>query len=145
MIYKYRNSKRKTVIVNTLETPFPESDEEYDLCVCHYTQALIPRNESIVLGAVIPQVSASFACHPLAKPARTKSVMAFNECEQNCNTCRHLERVEHPKDKHGFMSGVCGNDKGFPSQNPYYEENPSRQMKFHPDDWMGMPCYEARL
>lgn len=59
----------------------------------------------------------------------------FHESERNCNTCKHLQRVSHPKCPAGFLQGHC-------LHHPYGTEF---VMKFHPKDPMHMRCYEPRL
>lgn len=124
----YRNARGTLVVVQIPDTPFPEDDPRYDLCLCPYTGALFERRDGIVLGSVIPQVASSQLCHPLAAEARRRSVVLFNEHERNCNTCRHLVRAQHPRDPFGFLYGSCKEG----------------DRMFHPDDWMGMFCYESR-
>lgn len=144
MRYQFRHGSKNTLVsVNVFDTPYPESDEQYDLAVCHYTGALIPRKEAIVLGAVVPQVSVSFLCHPMAGDARKRSVRLFQEHEQNCNTCRHLKRVEFNRAywrASGLMPGECLNE----ARKPQYPHDGICIM-FAPDDCMLQPCYEGRL
>lgn len=68
-------------------------------------------------------------------------VVAFHENDRNCNTCKHLERVAHPKDKFGFLFGRC---KSTPINMPYKLRD-NGAMMFHPDDAMLMDCYESRF
>ena len=60
-------------------------------------------------------------------------IAAFHQNDANCNTCKHLIRVafkrEQPSD---LMPGKCGH-------HPYKPD-----ILFHPDDWMGMKCWEPR-
>lgn len=123
---------------NLYPTPYPEADERYDLCACQYTGALIRRDESILLGAVVPQVSHSFVSHPLAGPARKRSVVAFDESEQNCNTCAKLVRLPFTRDRSGLMPGKC---ECFNESHPYFRGD---HFLFCPDDWMGMECHQLR-
>lgn len=143
MQYTFRHGSNKTLVsVNCFDYPYPEYEEKYDLAICHYTGALVQRNEAIVLGAVIPQVSISYLCHPLAIDVRKQSVKDFQEYEQNCNTCRHLERVEFDRKywkASGLMPGKCANE----SRNPLYPRD-GNQILFAPDDCMLQQCYEGR-
>jgi hypothetical protein len=66
--------------------------------------------------------------------ASKEEARAFHETEANCNTCKHLKRVQHEKDRHGFLYGQCGH-------NPFGH---MFVMKFHPDDPMHMRCYVPR-
>ena len=123
-------------------TPFPESEEEYDLCVCHYSAGLIVRKDSIVLGPVIPQAPMPYVCHPLANDARKRSIVLFNETEQNCNTCKYLQRV--PFDRRSFsvsglMPGICLHS----NPEPLYPVDGNKIM-FAPDDCMLQECYSSR-
>lgn len=143
MQYEFRHGSNKTrVMVTVFNTPYPESDEQYDLAVCHYTGALIQRKDAIILGAVIPQVSVSYLCHPFAGEARKRSVRCFQKYEQNCNTCRHLKRVEFNRaywKPSGLMPAECMNE----SREPLYPQEGS-MILFAPDDCMLQPCYEGR-
>lgn len=67
-------------------------------------------------------------------PPTKVEARAFHESEANCNHCRHLRRVQRPKDPLGFMEGHCG-------ANPFGH---LFAMKFHPDDPMHMKCWEPR-
>lgn len=142
--YTFRHgSHKKLVSAEVLETPYPEADEQYDMVVCHYSRALIPRREAIVLGAILPTVATSFMCHPLAVEKRKWSMHAFHEHEQNCNTCRYLQRVPFNKAQRGpqgLMHGECSND----NRQPVYPQG-GNKVAFHPDDCMLQPCYEGRL
>ena len=140
MWYKFRHGSNKTLVsVNVFDTPFPEADEQYDLVVCHYTGALIPRIEAIILGAVIPQTPISYLCHPLARDTRKQSVRCFQDYEQNCNTCKHLIRVPFKKDTSGLQPGQCFNEQ----RQPLYPRE-GNNILFAPDDCMLQPCYEGR-
>ena len=57
---------------------------------------------------------------------------ARNDMDMNCNNCINLIREKHSKDPGGFLYGKC-------KLHPY--EN---SIKFHPDDFMGMPCFINR-
>lgn len=144
MRYEFRSAKNIRVIADVLPTPFPEADEEYDLCVCQYTGALIVRRESITLGPVVPQAPCSYVCHPLAGDARKRSKRLFDATEQNCNTCRHLERVPHSKNNAGLLYGRCQNPARDVAGHPYADREQDGVFPFAPDDWMGMACYERR-
>jgi len=143
MRYEFRHGSNKALVrVDVLDTPYPEADEQYDLVVCHYTKALIPRKEANVLGAVVPQVSISYLCHPLAGEARKRSVRYFQEYEQNCNTCRHLKRVEFDRKywrASGLQPGGCLSE----ARNPLYPRE-GNAILFAPDDCMLQSCYKGR-
>jgi hypothetical protein len=137
MLYTFRTKRGKSlVIVESVDSDFPESDEQYDLCKCPYTQALFERRDGIVLGAVLPQVTKSFLCHPLAGDSRKRSKEALDELDANCNTCCYLERVNTPSSPYGFLYGRC--------RNPHMFIFKQQEFSFHPNDYMGMPCYKSR-
>lgn len=94
-------------------------------------------------GAIIPGVKFRHADGPGFEPSRRRSLALFHECEANCNTCRHLERVKHDKDCSGVLYGRCGN-KDSALSTPYLDRIIDGVMPFAPDDWMGMPCHEPR-
>jgi hypothetical protein len=62
----------------------------------------------------------------------------------NCNTCRHLCRVKHEKNSAGFLYGRCASSSSNLDAHPYNHLMQDGIMAFHPDDLMGMPCYESR-
>lgn len=108
-----------------------------DIYICQYTKKQVHINDAIYLGPIIPQVNGTYVCHPDAPQARAESVKQFNRTEANCNTCKNLERVPHDK-RGGFQRGKCGKAKN----HPYPVKDGA--ITFHPDDHMGMECYEAR-
>lgn len=72
------------------------------------------------------------------------TVRAFHESEANCNTCKHLVRVKHPKDPLGFLFGGCASK---PDKHIYRQHDiPTEHVPitFHPDDPMHMACYVPR-
>ena len=98
---------------------------------CQYTKKLVFLDWCYI-GPCIPQLSGTYICHSVGGlEAFKKSKTAFDESEANCNTCKHLQRLPHDK-RDGLMRGICLN-------HPYKPE-----VKFHPDDWMGMSCYKHR-
>lgn len=106
-----------------------EPDAE-GLYTCQYTGLKVSREDAIFLGACTPQVNGTYVCHSTALPAFRKSKRMFDESEANCNTCKHLVRVKHEPRKDGQLRGTCKNNT---------------DLLFHPDDFMGMNCYEQRL
>lgn len=112
---------------------------------CHYTEKIIWIDDVLWVGAHVPGVNASYpmANNEYAKELRKQTGIIFQENDANCNTCYYLKRVKHPKCSYGsgFLEGICEN----PTQlylHPYKTEGD--RIKFHPDDWMGMPCYVSR-
>jgi len=104
--------------------------DEAGFYTCQYTSLKVRIEDAIYLGPCTPQVSGTYVCHPAALPAFRKSKREFDSHDANCNTCQSLERVPHEKRKDGQMLGRC---------------HLSESLKFHPDDYMGMPCYTQRL
>jgi hypothetical protein len=100
--------------------------------ICQYTRSFVATDLAIFIGPCMPNVTGTYACAPDAMPAYKRSRTAFNEAEANCNTCRHLRRVPHEKNKAGHLFGEC--IRGMSDQ----------VMQFHPDDPMGMSCWESR-
>lgn len=105
----------------------PDVDGFY---TCQYTGLKVLLQESIFLGPCLPQVNGTYVCHPTATPFFRESKRAFDESEANCNTCKNLVRARHAPRKDGQMLGTC----------PIV----GAELMFHPDDSMGMPCYEQR-
>lgn len=101
---------------------------------CQFTGEMVIPPEFIFLGAVTPQVNGSYVCAPDANPARRESVKLFHESEANCNTCKKLERIPHAKQHPSATHrGICKKIHLYPVE-----------ITFHPDDFMGMDCWEAR-
>jgi hypothetical protein len=100
---------------------------------CHFTKKLVSTENSIFLGAVVPQVKGSYVCSPDALEFRKISIKAFNEVDANCNTCKNLERLPHEKQH------PAAPHKGNCKLHPY-----ATKVTFHPDDWMGMVCWQTR-
>lgn len=134
---KTSSKRSKEVVV------FPVSYTETNIydwdeidCKCHYSNKIFKAKDGIVLGAVIPQTKNSYLCHPEANSDRLYSVKLFNEFERNCNTCKHLKRISSGNI---LFHGDCDQSK---INHPYIQED--NTFKFHPDDYMGMECYEPR-
>lgn len=110
----------------------------------HYSGVLVWADRAVFFGAVIPQCNSRYLDDPvLGKEGRRTSFKAFCDSEGNCNTCRHLERTPHAKRRDGFLEGRCRNPVQI-ERHPYRSRFVGDVMIFHPDDWMGMPCYESR-
>lgn len=61
------------------------------------------------------------------------SVKSFHENDVNCNTCKHLQRSKHDKDKFGTLVGSC--------------QLRNKPISFHPEDSMfptNRNCYDHR-
>ena len=112
---------------------------------CWHTGVPITEDNSIIASSFVPGVKSKWriANTPEAKEHHRKSAIAFHESEANCNTCKFLERVPHPKNS-GFLYGKCSNSNKQVERSPYYKSMNGDIMMFHPDDWMGMPCYASR-
>jgi hypothetical protein len=116
-----------------LNEPIFQDDYGFGVYVCQYTKKLvvISHGEFIYLGACLPQVKGSYVCSVDSNNAYKESKTLFNEFEANCNTCKNLTRVpfkkQHPANP---MTAICS----------FKKEN----ITFHPDDHMGMECWEKR-
>lgn len=141
--YTIKRENKTDVSVCVLDTDYPESDEKYDLCVCHYTNMIFTRKDGIVVGGVIPQAKIAYLCHPLGSVARKESVKLFNEYEQNCNTCKYLERIKFDKNEYKSASGLMPGKCLSQNSKPLYKRE-GNSILFAPDDCMIQECYESR-
>jgi hypothetical protein len=71
------------------------------------------------------------------KATYMEGVVAYEEAEANCNTCKHLQRVHLVP--YGWQNGKR-DDKGNACPKFATYGRPS----FHPEDPMWMPCWESR-
>lgn len=111
---------------------------------CHYTKELVSADQSRIIGSLIPQANVRFviADTPAARALHAQSVAAFAESEANCNTCRNLVRVPHPKRPGGLLYGRCA---ATPVDHPYASRTDAAGVfPFPPEDWMGMKCWQKR-
>ena len=108
----------------------------------HYSGELVRASQAVYVGPVIPQAPLCYVDGPNGRAARAKSVRAFDENEANCNTCRHLIRLPGSKGVSGLLRGRCAGTADW-SWHPYPADR-GGVMRFAPDDWMGMACYEQR-
>jgi hypothetical protein len=101
---------------------------------CRYTGLPVGGDGATFTGALTPGVKTRYVMgtSEAAKAGMKASRQAFNEMDSNCNTCGNLDRMKHEKRRDGFLLGVCkaGKVEGV--------------MTFHPDDYMGMPCWVTR-
>lgn len=129
----------------TLETQPICVDDFGDLVYrCHWTGLLVFGRDVIWTGAIIPGVKVRHAAAPGFESSRMAARESFDAAEKNCNTCSHLIRVKHAKCKFGFLYGRCASQSKQWSAHPYKDRFQGDIMIFHPNDWMGMPCYEPR-
>ena len=114
-----------------LNKPVSVDDFGNEVYVCRFTKKYVPTSDHIFLGEVSPQVKGSFVCAPDALPARIESAKGFATVDRNCNTCINLDRRLHGK-QHPSVShtGMCKITR--------------QPVAFHPDDYMGMPCWVQR-
>lgn len=112
---------------------------------CRYTDGLVWANQALVVGATIPGVKARYVIADTseARQQHRLSGISFHESEANCNTCAHLERVAHLKNA-GLLYGRCASPEAVRQASPYFARAMGDVMVFHPDDYMGMPCYKSR-
>ncbi len=111
---------------------------------CHWTGVPVSIVDSVIGGGFYPGVKSTFICSPDHKHAKKESHRLFNEMDMNCNNCKHLDRVKREKNSAGFLFGKCLSDDRFLTDSPYAYAEENDVMMFHPDDWMGMLCYEQR-
>lgn len=108
--------------------------------VCQYTKSMVSVDAAIFVGPCMPNVNGTYVCAPDAMDAFRESKATFDAMDANCNTCKSLQRTQHAKNKGGFLYGKC--EKGI-TQHQYPMS--AGVIMFHPDDSMGMQCWEARL
>lgn len=109
---------------------------------CQYTDALVTASKSIYLGAAIPQVTCTYVCAPDATEAFKESKRAFDEMDANCNACVHFIRLPFERARaYGKVKGQCGKNL-IPDRMVYGIEDPVFWV--HPDDHMGLECWEQR-
>jgi len=74
---------------------------------------------------------------------------AYNEMDRNCNSCKRLQRMDSPPKGKPYLlwHGRCDGSK---EGHPYHPEVMQKMgydegvFAFHPNDWMGMKCWEPR-
>jgi hypothetical protein len=106
----------------------------------HYTGIPVPIQDAVTVGAMLPGLKARYFDIIDHQSEKKFSQQCFNENDANCNTCKHLQRVKHEKNSAGFLYGKCAIDSKEPRQYPTTDG----VMMFHPDDYAGMECWEAR-
>lgn len=112
---------------------------------CHWTGKPVALRDAKWTGSIVPGVRrVSYPAAPGYESIKKQSDIWFHESEQNCNTCKHLERVKRDKIPSGFLYGKCLNKVAFFEAHPYKNSIDRDVMMFHPDDYMGMPCYASR-
>ncbi len=129
-----------------MQEPICTDDFGTSVFQCRYTSTLVWADSCVVVGATMPGVKARYVMAPTVRAAQAHraSGIAFHESEANCNTCRWLERVKHEKNA-GFLYGRCAGPAPRFESSPYFNRMQGDVMVFHPDDPMGMPCYESRF
>ena len=106
---------------------------------CQYTGSMVSIDVGIYIGACLPSVSGTYVCAQNAMADYKLHRAAFNEMDANCNTCKSLNRIPHPKKSGGFLYGECA--KGITEhQYPMVDG----VFMFHPNDPMDMACWEPR-
>lgn len=116
-----------------MQEPVCTDDFGHAVYWCHHGAGYAFGPEYVTVGAIVPGVRATYIVAGAAGLAAHKeSGRAFAESEANCNTCRHLDRTQHPKNVAHLLHGKCKADPG------------KGIMTFHADDFMGMPCYVPR-
>lgn len=112
---------------------------------CRYTHVLVWPDQAGFVGALVPGVRAKYVVSKSAEATalHKASGISFQEAEANCNTCRWLKRVKHPK-RGGFLYGTCESPESRSDASPYHDRTEQGVLMFHPDDPMHMPCYTSR-
>jgi len=158
-------AKRKKKTVELLSEPVDCIDGE-NIYSCWWTGKRVKESKMILTPPIMSNVKGMCPAAPGYEAARQESYIAFCDCEENCNTCKHLERVKHEKCRHGWLHGRC---KSTPINHPYIEKPRNWffsflwtialfvrkifflnlfwkvPITFHPDDPMYMECYESRF
>lgn len=109
---------------------------------CHLTGALVWASKAIAYSLMRYGGRLYRAPTDAAQAALRLSAGLLAELDANCNTCKWLARERHAKSPTGELRGWCDN----PASRLdllHYKPDEARIM-FHPDDFMGMPCYESR-
>lgn len=109
---------------------------------CSYTEALVWARNAVAYRMYRPAKRKYRAPTPEALAGYKYEVACFNEVDANCNTCKWLSREKHPKHKGGELEGWCDNPNSRLDRLHYKPEG--AKIMFHPEDCMGMPCWEAR-
>lgn len=111
-----------------------------DVFKCHWTGKEVGAPDAVITGGFYPGIKSKFIACKDHTAAKKQSHHLFNQMDANCNTCKHLDRIKHSKDSAGFLYGACKID----SQDQKHYQVRNGVMMFHPDDHMGMECYESR-
>ena len=124
----------------------PEREDVYE---CFWTGAWVRERDVQWTKPVMPGVKFLHAAAPGHKEAMRDCARAFLDSEAGCNSCRWFERTrtDSAKGRPGcavFIYGECGNPDADLAALPYRGRSKETVM-LHPDDWMGMPCYESRF
>ena len=119
---------------------------------CQYTARVAIEKHMKFIASVLPQCPVSEAVHAtldqnLIKEKRKESIAAFNEMDENCNTCKHFVRIKSDNKKgsnaaSNFVYGNCANKQADLSKIPYKREG--YDIMVHVADYIGMPCWEER-
>lgn len=144
MTYNTPRRKRNRLSEITVLDAVVDDFGDIVLARCRYTGELFDASTGIIRGPTIPNVAVAYLDGPNSAKLHAENVALFHENDANCNTCRNLERVKHPKEPSGFLYGRCSSPVGKPSASPYADRTHNGVMIFHPDDPMLMPCYESR-
>lgn len=127
--------------VFVLNEPVCVDDYGDEVYRCHWTSQLVAVRDAVITGGIMPGVKVRFVAVRDYHQAMKESQKGFNAMDSNCNSCKHLQRVKHAKSKAGFLYGKCSIDSTEPKLYKIFED----VMMFHPDDYMGMTCWEGRL
>ena len=116
--------------MKTLNSPTCVDDFGNYVYRCHWTDIMVSAEDAVITGGFYPGLHSKFVAVKDHYKAKKDAHYLFNEMDANCNTCKNLTRTPHKKEKTGFLYGECKIHK--------------TSLMFHPDDHMGMKCYEGR-
>lgn len=121
--------------------PFVVDDYGDAVYVGRYTGTHCWPDLSCYYGPAVPQANRCYVDLKSADGLHRDSVREFQNSERNCNTCAKLVRVQRPRCKFGFLYGRCDGSK---AGHPYLARMDGDVFFFHPEDHMGMACWEGR-
>ena len=131
-------------------TQQPVAVDDYGTAVFrgHYTGTLVWADKAAYFGPALPQAPECYVDDAATgKAARLAEFRDFEAWERNCNTCAFLVRRQGlgNKGRGGFLYGDCTNPAQDLASHPYRQHiEQYGYMAFCPEDYQGMPCWQAR-
>ena len=74
---------------------------------CDYIGGIHHCDACVIVGAIIPGVKSKRVIAKTSRHLHIESYRIFADTEQNCNTCKYLERIKQPKNAAGLIIGGC--------------------------------------